>query len=230
MNIKSILIYLLIPFFLYGCLLSGPDSSRINENDPESPFFKPKLSELKSSVSSTEKLITLNWKNESKFNDGFFIEKKISSNNSYKIMDTSKVAVYSESLSTYSIDMKYRVTTFYIDEGVTKRGMKLETDSLDFGELLNFGYFSSDDTVFVQWFRGTSFDDITTIEYKPTNATELNTALTVEQEKISSDFYRTYFILERGESYNLRIRAFLIDHKEELKNFYTSSSFTFSHN
>lgn len=229
MNIKYTLFLLLSLFFSHGCILSSPDASRINENDPESPFFEPKLSELNSNVSPVEKRISLNWKNESRYNDGFFVEKKFSNNDSYKITDTVVVSTFSEALNSYNIDLKYRVTTFYLENGIPKKGMNLETDSLNFGRLTNIGHFTSNDSVFVQWFRRTAFDDQITVEYKPTNSSEWIVGKTVLQSEMASDFYRTNFTLPTG-NYNIRINAFIINNKENLEKFFTSSIYTISLN
>lgn len=219
-----------ILFLFSGCLLSEPDASRINENDPKSPFFSPNLSDLNTNVSPTEKKVGVNWKDESRFNEGFFIEKKFSKNDKYKTIDTVNVSIFTENLNEYTIGLQYRVTSFYLQNGVYQRGMKLETDSLNFGRLANFGYFSSNDTVFVQWYRRTAFDDLTTVEYKPTNDAEWNTGVTIPQDVLDSDFFRANFVLPRGRSYNLRINAFILNKNEDLEQFFTSPTLTISHN
>tara|TARA_R110000868_G_scaffold378658_7_gene644211 strand:+ start:6258 stop:6974 length:717 start_codon:yes stop_codon:yes gene_type:complete len=228
MNIKPLLLSIWLLFSFSGCLLSIPDGSRINENDPDSPLFHPKLSNLDANVSSLEKQITLNWKDESLFNDGFYIEKKFSKNDSYKKVNTIETSFFSETTTEYSIDLQYRVTSFYLEDGLYKKGMDLETDKLDFGSLTNIGYFSNNDTVFVQWFRKTAFDDVITIEYKPTSNSVWNTALTITQDEITTDFFRTNFLLPIGKSYNLRIIASLLNHSGYLEPFYVSPTYTVS--
>ncbi len=230
MTIKPSLFFISLIFFFSGCLLSIPDASRINENDPESPLFNPKISNLNSFISPSEKEISLNWNNESSFNDGFFIEKRFSTKSKYTKIDTLEASFFSEALNEYGIDMQYRITSFYIENGSFKKGMELETESLDFGRISNIGYFSSNDTVFVQWFRRTAFDDITTVEYKLTSSSDWNTAITIEQDEMESDFFRTNFILPTGKSYNLRVIVSLSNQNENLENFYITPTFTISHN
>ncbi len=226
-----------IPYFLIclfillnGCLLSGPDSSRININDPDSPFFFPQISDLNTSISSTDRSLIITWRDDSSFNEGFLIEKKFSQNENYRLIDTVKSPFFTEPLQQYSTGMTYRISTFYLNEESIKRGLMLESDSLDFGDIRNVGVFSSNDTVFVQWFRRTAFDDLTDIEFKISSESKWETIKTIENSEAQDNFIRTNFTLPKGASYNFRIKLYLESFSGNLENFHTSRIFTLTHN
>ncbi len=206
-------------FLFFGCL-SGPDASRINLNDPDSELFNPKFSDLQVRASKTDKRITMFWINRSDYNEGFIIKRRFSSKGKFEPVDTITTSSYAELLTSYSLDMEYQVSSYFLRNNNIELGQSSETESIDYGGLTNLAYTSQSDTVFVQWFRRTAFDDRVTIEYKDQNATEWSIIATVQQAEVNGEFHRTSFVLPKGKNYDLRIEASLQNNKNEYETFY----------
>lgn len=219
MNRLYLFIFGVILLLLSGCI-SGPDVSRINKNDPDSEFYYPKFSSLKALLSSSEKRININWVDKSQFNDGFLIKKRLSKKDNFITIDTAYSSAFKEYLEDYSLEMEYEITSFYIRNNRVKFGQHSRIDSLYFGKIEYVGYYSQNDTLFVQWFRDTAFDDRTTIKYKQQNSSNWEVLSTIVQADLPDDFYRTYFKLPTGIKYDFRIEVDLQNYKDEFETFY----------
>ena len=206
-------------FIFFGCL-SGPDSSRINSYDPGSEIFKPLFSDLKIKVPTTEKRTLISWVDRSAYNDGFIVKRRYSSKGKFEPIDTISAPSFTELLTDYSLEMEYQISSYYLRGDKINLGQSTETEHIDFGGLTSIGHFSQNDTVFVQWFRNTAFDDRITIEYKEQNSSQWTTISTVQQSEMAGEFHRTSFVLLKGQTYNLRIEASLLNYKNEYEAFY----------
>lgn len=227
MNRLYLFIFGVILLLLSGCI-SGPDVSRINKNDPDSEFYYPKFSSLKALLSTSEKRININWVDKSQFNDGFLIKKRLSKKDNFTTIDTANSSFFKEIIDNYSLAMEYEISSYYLKDDIVKYGQRTRTDSLNFGKLYNLGYFSKGDTVFVQWFRDTAFDDRTTIKYKEQNSSNWKTLSTIPQADLSDDFYRTSFVLPIGRAYDFKVEASLENYRGNFETFY-KREFSFFH-
>ncbi len=226
---KSITLYVcgLSLFIFLGCL-SGPDSSRINTYDPSSEIFKPLFTNLKIKVPTTEKRALITWVDRSAYNDGFIVKRRYSSEGKFEPIDTISAPSYTELLTDYSLEMEYQISSYYLRGNKINLGHIDETGYIDFGGLTSIGHFSQNDTVFVQWVRETAFDDRITIEYKEQNSSQWATIFTVQQSEMSGEFYRTSFVLPKGQTYDFRIEASLLNFKNEYEAFY-KKEFSLTH-
>ena len=138
-------------FLFFGCL-SGPNSSRINERDPESKHFKPIFSNLNIRASTTEKKIIVSWRNRSNYNEGFIVNRRYSSKDKFEPVDTLSTNSYIEMVTNYSMGMEFQVSSYYLWNNKIRLGESQKTEDINFGTLANIGYFSgaSSDTVIVQ--------------------------------------------------------------------------------
>ncbi len=209
----------IILFLFYGCL-SGPDTSRINSYDPGSEVFKPRFTELKIIVPATEKRSLISWVDRSAYNDGFIVKRRYSSKENFEPIDTISTSSFTELLTDYSFEMEYQISSYYLRGDKINLGQSTVTEQMDFGGLTSIGYFSQNDTVFVQWFRDTAFDDRISIEYKEQNSSQWTTISTIQQSEMSGEFYRSSFVLPIGQTYNFRIEASLQNYKNEYEAFF----------
>tara|TARA_R110002096_G_scaffold170131_3_gene342198 strand:- start:2936 stop:3619 length:684 start_codon:yes stop_codon:yes gene_type:complete len=203
----------------FGCL-SGPDSSRINSYDPGSEIFKPLFTDLKIKVATTEKRAQISWLDRSAYNDGFIVKRRYSSKGKFEPIDTTSTISFTELLTDYSLEMEYQISSYYLRGNKINLGQSTETEHIDFGGLTSIGYFSQNDSVFVQWFRNTAFDDRITIEYKEQNSSQWSTISTIQQSEMSGEFHRTSFVLPKGQTYNFRIEASLQNYNNEYETFF----------
>ena len=227
MSRLNLFIWSVTLLLLAGCI-SGPDVSRINPNDPESDFYYPKFSNLQSFLSSNEKRVTLSWIDKSQFNEGFRVRMRYNQDDDFTTIDTTTFSSYNEVLSNYSLGMEYEITSFYTNNNGIKFGQSEKTDSLNFGKISSLGYYSQNDTMFVQWFRDSAFDDRTTIKYKQQGSSDWETLFTILQADLTDDFYRTSFVLPRGLQYDFRVEVDLQNYKDEFETFY-EREFSFYH-
>lgn len=224
-KIMRLFSFLIFSLFLHGCL-TGPDDRRSNPNDPKSPEFIVEFTQPSALANTENRNLRIFWQNKSSYTEGFIIEKKL--DNKFVSIDTlGFVSAFTDSSNEYSLELTYRVTSFLRNEkGKIRNKYSQKTDSIDYGNIRNVAAFADSDTLKIQWFRNTRFDDLTVIDVQEQGASSWSEFIQIEYPQ--DEFIRVATDLSVSKNYNFRIRLYLRDHKNNLVKYHESiTSYTF---
>ena len=208
-----------ILILISGCL-PGPNDSRSNPHDPESPDFIPYFEALTVSVSDNSTIVNLGWNDKSFYEDGFIIEKRYDQNSEFFPFDTTLARLYSDTTNLYSLDLQYKVSSVVQqNDGSLDKRYSLETEPINFGYLNNTSAFSNNDSVFVQWYNKSFFITQITVEYKERTSSDwiFLSALT----DISDSFMRVKYDLPVNSKLDFRVKLYLKNYTGKLEEFYS---------
>lgn len=204
-----IFLFLVVIASSFACL-SGPNDSRDNPLDPDSPIFLPNFSQPIIGSNTSNQNFNISWITNSPSIDGFILEKSL--NGDFVPLDTLNAErSFVDSSKKYSLDLFYKLKPYqFRSDGNSFRilGEKI-SDTLSFGGFSNAAVFNLQDSIAVQWFRQTNFDDVTKIEFKPKTETNWQELKTIPLP--TQGFQRHSFLLNQNASYDFRITLFLIN-------------------
>jgi len=131
--------YILLFFFFISTLLlsacsTGPDFKRENNNDPKSSVFKPDIRSLEVKINN-DKTVSLSWLDNSGFEDGFIIGKKLGNSDTMAILDTLSNNTVSYTDDSRQLDLR---TTYFIaafkNETISEDSLVFKSKRLEFGD------------------------------------------------------------------------------------------------
>ena len=212
---------IVISLFYISIALScdaGINTQRSNSLDPNSPFYAPIFILLEAKTSTIDNTIQLTWINRASRVDGFLVEKRFNTEDIFFPIDTTTVESIVDSTRELSLNLQYKVSSFLIVKGkIDPRYSLILSEPLDYGEIKKISTFTESDSIFIQWFSKTHFDDQIVIEYKLPTDIDWSHLETITNP--DSEFYRAGIEKTINESYDFRITLYLENYKGELEAF-----------
>ncbi len=203
--------YFVISLIFFAGCSTGPDFDRDNENDPKSQRFKPNINSFDVEINN-DKTVSLNWTDNSGFEDGIVVAKSIGENGSFIVLDT-----LSANSIRYTDESKLLgfPTTYYV--GAFKNGSTSIDSSqflsaqLDFGEIQDIEFKSEGNEITLSWSSSLPYVDKFLISEK--NSVTTSTAIdTVEGNSSES----TFLVDLDAYSMNIIVSALLSNQNDEL--------------
>lgn len=129
---KAVVIYFLFSWFL-SCS-TAPEFDRGNKNDPISKKFIPDISDFSLTI-NPDKTVSLNWSDDSEYEEGFVISKSFENDSNFVFLDTipSNTTSYIDSSKSLAVKTFYKISAFSETVG--------ENNLPGIIQVLNFGSF-----------------------------------------------------------------------------------------
>jgi hypothetical protein len=203
--------YLVVPLlFVAGCS-TGPDLERDNVNDPKSQIFKPNINSFDVEINN-DKTVSLNWTDNSGFEDGIVVAKSMGENGSFIVLDTlsANSIRYTDESKLLGIPTTYYVGAF--KNGTTPiDSAQFLSAQLDFGEIQDIEFKSKGNKITLSWSSSLPYVDKFLISEK--NSVTTSTAIdTVEGNRSES----TFLVNLDAYSMNIIVSALLYNQNDEL--------------
>lgn len=153
----------------FGCG-TAPDVERINENDPDSNRFKPDEPTTFGRIITKDKWVILRWKDNSKFEDGYLVEKRIFENDEFTILDTLNAnnTSYTDKSKLLSPSTAYKISPIVYrnanDSTNVNRGDSILID-LDIGPLGDLSLSKKNGLIWASWENALEYFDALIIGY-----------------------------------------------------------------
>lgn len=202
--------YLLVPLLIIAGCSTGPDLERDNENDPKSEIYSPNPPFGENYSINSEGNITLNWEDNTEYEDSYVIYKSIHSENDFKkIADLEANTTKFEDVSgLYGYPTIYKIISRKEEQESAPILVSIDMDN--FGD---FSFETTTDNVIITWNHHYDLDAKIAFKISSENQeseTELGTAYLAENkftferpfDKLSYQFeVSLFFQNEAGGSY-----------------------------
>lgn len=203
--------HLVVPLLIMAGCSTGPELERNNENDPESQRFKPDINSLAVAINN-DKTVSLEWADNSGFEDGIVVAKSIGENGSFIVLDTlsANSIRYTDESKLLGIPTRYYVGAF--KNGTTPiDSSQFLSAQLDFGEIHDIEFKSKGNEITLSWSSSLPYVDKFLISEN--NSVTTSTAIdTVEGNRSES----TFLVDIDAYSMNLIVSALLYNQNDEL--------------
>jgi hypothetical protein len=229
------LTYLSVPIlFLLACN-TGPDFERTNQHDPGSQNFKPNSAELRNRVISPEKWVTLSWVDNTDFEDGYIIEKRLSRDDTYVTLFKlgANNTSYTDKTGELTPTTSYKVSPFvYIQAGDSTFISKGDPQVMDLNlrRLGDVKLFDRGGTIEINWQNSLEYFDALIFGHR--NITRDQQSITwtdtiriteISIEELNENRRKTILNPFDGFTYEVYVNALISDPAGEYQSFSINS-------
>ncbi|MFV1884251.1 MAG: fibronectin type III domain-containing protein [Balneola sp.] len=187
---------LILLLFLGLSCSTAPEFERDNENDPVSSDFIPDISNLSVSI-NPDKTVSLNWNDDSEFEEGFIISKSFNTNDNFIVIDTllSNATSYTDSSKNLAVNTYYKISAYHSDG--SKENLPGLFQKLSFGSIIDLEVTTNGNEITVSSFAGNFYSDKILIEKRNPNSSGWIVVDTLDKsvdEYSFIDLYEAYSI------------------------------------
>tara|TARA_R110000868_G_scaffold378658_7_gene644220 strand:+ start:17236 stop:19422 length:2187 start_codon:yes stop_codon:yes gene_type:complete len=193
--------YLTFILFLFiGSCSTAPDFDRENENDPTSSEFIPDISNL-TVVINSDKTVSLNWSDDTNFEQGFIVSKSFGSDSNFVALDTLQINTefYRDTSKELDLNTFYKVAA--LTSNSNKEDLSGISHQLDFGSLTGFESNTLGNEISLSWDSSELFADKFLIEKKQSDSEDWEIVETIDGDLTSYSFN------DLNESYLIDLRV-----------------------